>query len=92
MTFAEKVMAEKTKNPKYQIRYLAFTVEHGGKAFAGSVIQRNMAFMSWISDRVCDYEIAHPDRVNSKLVGQAAILNHNDFTDFIVSGAWRKDA
>ena len=89
MTFAEKVMAEKTKNPQYQIRYLAFTVDHGGKEFAGSVIQR---FVSWIADRVCDYEIAHPDRVNSNLVGQAAILNHNDFTDFIVSGAWRKDA
>lgn len=87
--FRKLVKVAKAANPGFQIRYLAF-VEHVGKeAFVGNVIKRNQAYMSWISDRKKQYcEMRrHMIQIDHN-TGHHVILDHDDFTDFIVSGDW----
>lgn len=87
--FRKLVNVAKAANPEFQIRYLAF-VEHMGKeAFVGNVIKRNQAYMSWIDARKKQYcEMRrHMIQIDHN-TGHHIILDHLDFTDFIVSGEW----
>lgn len=87
--FRKLVNVAKAANPEFQIRYLAF-VEHMGKeAFVGNVIKRNQAYMSWIDARKRQYcEMRrHMIQIDHN-TGHHIILDHLDFTDFIVSGEW----
>lgn len=87
--FRKLVKVAKAANPEFQIRYLAF-VEHMGKeAFVGNMIKRNQAYMSWISDRKKQYcEMRrHMIQVDNH-TGHHVILDHDDFTDFIIGGEW----
>lgn len=87
--FRKLVKVAKAANPEFQIRYLAF-VEHIGKeAFVGNVIKRNQAYMSWIDARKKQYcEMRrHMIQVDHH-TGHHVILDHDDFTDFIISGEW----
>lgn len=74
--FADLVKIEKLINPGLQIRFVAY-IAHVGfhTAYEGNVASRNARFMAWISDRKADY-------------GQDVIESQEDFTDFIISGAW----
>lgn len=85
--FNAEVLRQKEKSPDIQIRYIAFWVDTNDY---GSGMRRNWEYMHWISDMVCKYSIAHPDRVIQNAVGSASIRDQNDFTDFIISGVWRK--
>lgn len=85
--FYTKVMSAKDANPQLSLRFIAFKIANNDHE---SSVMRNVRFMHWISDMVCLYEIAHPDRVLKSQVGSASIIDQNDFTDFIVSGRWMK--
>ena len=96
--FRKLVKVAKAANPEFQIRYLAFVehmgkeafVEHMGKeAFVEDVIKRNQAYMSWISDRKKQYcEMRKHMIQTDHNTGHHIILDHLDFTDFIISGEW----
>lgn len=85
--FNEEVLRQKEQSPDIQIRYIAFCVDTNDYCRG---MRRNWEYMHWISDMVCKYSIAHPDRVIQNAVGSASIRDQNDFTDFIISGVWRK--
>ena len=87
--FTRLVDVAKAESPSHNVRFLAF-VEHMGKeAFVGNMIKRNQAYMSWISDRKKQYcEMRrHMIQVDHH-TGHHVILDHDDFTDFIISGVW----
>lgn len=89
--FKEKVLAAKARTPEYQLRFLAFVTDKEGEAFNGNVAARNAAFMAWISERKAEYVEAHGEKVKKDYcTGIYTILDSDHFTDFIVSGLWRK--
>ena len=77
--FRKLVKVAKAANPVYKRQ----------EAFVGDVIRRNQAYMSWISDRKKQYcEMRrHMIQIDHN-TGHHVILDHDDFTDFIVSGDW----
>lgn len=89
--FREMVMAEKARQPQYQLRYLAFVVDKGGDAFKGNTAVRNAAFMAWISDIKKVYVERNGHKVKTDYhTGEHIIIDSEHFTDFIISGEWRK--
>lgn len=81
--FETLVHLEKIANPGYNIRFLAFVVHQGRKAWKGNVIERKHEFVNWIADRKKDYREAFPQHLVSD-----SIVDQAHFTGFIVSGAW----
>ena len=88
--FRDLVNEAKKDNPGLQIRFVAFIAHLGfEKAYAGNVASRNARFMSWINDRRNDYVRLRGHMVQKDYcTGYVTILDHDDFTDFIVSGEW----
>lgn len=91
MTFRELVEKTKIENPGLQIRFVAFIAHLGFEyVYSGTVAQRNARFMAWIANRKADYSVTHPDKVSACSIGGVVIIDHDHFTDFIVSGEWMK--
>lgn len=90
MTFRELVEKTNIENPGLQIRFVAFIAHLGFKeAYAGNVASRNARFIAWINDRRNDYVRLRGHMVQKDYcTGYVTILDHDDFTDFIVSGEW----
>lgn len=87
--FRKLVKVTKAAHPEFQIRYLAFVEHMQEKAFVGDVIRRNQAYISWISDRKADYCKMRGHMVQKdNCTGHHIILDHLDFTDFVISGEW----
>lgn len=88
--FRDLVNEAKKDNPGLQIRFVAFIAHIGFKeAYAGTVAQRNARFIRWMTDRKADYVRLRGHMVkNDYCTGYHSILDHDDFTDFIVSGEW----
>lgn len=51
-----------------------------------NINRRGADMVAFISDRKADYKVSHP----SMLTSDDRIANQRHFTDFIMSGAWRK--
>lgn len=52
-----------------------------------NINRRGAEMVAFISGRKADYKSSHPDM----LASDDTIINHNHFTDFIMSGCWRSN-
>ncbi|ANJ92456.1 hypothetical protein [Serratia plymuthica] len=64
-----------------QQRFAAMLVHTG----CFNVNRRGADMVGFISDRKANYKAAHPEM----LTAGDTIINHQHFTDFIMSGIWR---
>lgn len=82
MNFTDKVFEIRDSgSPIKNLRAIAYIADQGINILSDSC----PTFVSWMTDRKKDYMKAHP-----KMVLNEIIIDHDHFTDFIVSGDWRK--
>lgn len=86
MNFTDKVFEISRTTSIKNLRAAAFIVDKEfNMVSSDGVPYFAPTFVSWMTDRKKDYMKAHP-----KMVLNEIIIDHNHFTDFIISGDWRK--
>ncbi|QHR66219.1 hypothetical protein XNMGNQLM_CDS0110 [Escherichia phage MIZ6] len=99
MNFTDKVFEISRTTSIKNLRAAAFMVDKGfNMASSDGVPYFAPTFVGWMTDRKRDYTKAYPHMVLSKIITKVyphmvlndVITDHDHFTNFIVSGEWRK--